>query len=240
MDIPSGKIDRHTAVAVFSNAPIPGVAKTRLTPSLGPDGAATLQRALTRKTLATAIAADIGAVSLWCAPDRSHSFFSECQREFGVSLHEQHGADLGARMLNAFRALLADHAKVVLIGTDCPVFRPDHLRTAATTLKDDSEAVFCPAEDGGYVLVGLTCAEPSLFSGIPWGTGEVMDETRARLRELGWHWRELDTLWDVDRPEDYERLRSMGMVPHLESSREGFDAPAGTRKEFYTVIARKP
>ena len=199
-----------------------------------------MQRALTRKTLATAIAADIGPVSLWCAPDQSHSFFSECRREFCVPLHQQHGADLGARMLNAFHALLADHAKVVLIGTDCPVFRPDHLRTAATALADGAEAVFCPAEDGGYVLVGLTSAEPNLFSGIPWGTGEVMDETRARLRELGWRWRELDTLWDVDRPADYERLRSMGIVPNLEACDEGFDAPGGTRKEFSTVIARKP
>ena len=215
MDTPSGKVDPRIAVAVFSNAPVPGAAKTRLTPSLGPDGAATLQRDLTHKTLATAIAADIGPVSLWCAPDKSHSFFSECHVEFGVSLHEQHGADLGVRMLNAFRDLMADHAKVVLIGTDCPVFQPNHLRNAATTLDDGCKAVFCPAEDGGYVLVGLTSAEPCLFSGMPWGTGEVMDETRARLRELGWRWRELDTLWDVDRPEDYERLRAMGIVPHF-------------------------
>jgi rSAM/selenodomain-associated transferase 1 len=215
MDTPSGKVDPRIAVAVFSNAPIPGMAKTRLTPSLGPEGAASLQRALTRKTLATAIAADIGPVFLWCAPDQNHSFFSECHLEFGVSLHEQHGADLGARMLNAFCTLLADYAKVVLIGTDCPVFQPDHLRNAATILADDFKAVFCPAEDGGYVLVGLTDAEPSLFSGITWGTDGVMDETRTRLRELKWHWRELDTLWDVDRPEDYERLRAMGIVPHF-------------------------
>jgi len=174
-----------------------------------------LQCVLTRKTLGTAIAADIGPVSLWCAPDRSHSFFSECHREFGVSLHQQQGADLGVRMLDAFRALLADHDGVVLIGTDCPVFRPEHLRAAATTLENGSEAAFCPAEDGGYVLVGLSGAEPSLFSGVPWGTDSVMDETRARLRELGWHWRELETLWDVDRPEDYERLRSMGIVPQF-------------------------
>ena len=42
-----------------------------------------------------------------------------------------------------------------------------------------------------------------------------MDETRVRLRELGRHWRELETLWDVDRLEDYERLRLMGMVPSI-------------------------
>ena len=206
MDTLSEKIEPRTALAVFSNAPVPGVAKTRLTPSLGPEGAAALQRALTRKTLATAVAADIGPVSLWCAPDQSHSFFAECQRQFGVSLHPQQGADLGVRMLDAFATLLADHDGVVLIGTDCPVFRPAHLRDAAASLAAGAEAVFCPAEDGGYVLVGLTRAEPRLFSGMPWGSDKVMAETRARLRQLAWHWRELETLWDVDRPEDYERL----------------------------------
>ena len=215
MDTLSGKADPRIALAVFSNAPTPGAVKTRLTPSLGPEGAATLQRALTRKTLATAIAAAIGPVSLWCAPDHEHSFFSECQREFGVSLHQQRGAELGVRMLNAFRELLADHDGVVLIGTDCPIFRPAHLRDAAASLADGAEAVFCPAEDGGYVLVGLTVAEPRLFSAMPWGTDGVMDETRARLRKLEWHWRELETLWDVDRPEDYQRLRLMGMVPSI-------------------------
>jgi uncharacterized protein len=209
MAIPCGNADQDAAVAVFSNAPVPGAAKTRLIPSLGAEGAAALHRALTRRTLATAIAADIGPVSLWCAPDQSDSFFAECHREFGVSLHDQYGADLGARMHNAFRVLLADHALVVLVGTDCAVFRPEHLRTAATALRESTKAVFCPAEDGGYVLVGLARGEPRLFSGIPWGTAQVMDATRARLRELGWAWQELATLWDVDRPEDYLRFRAL-------------------------------
>jgi len=39
-----------------------------------------------------------------------------------------------------------------------------------------------------------------------------MPETRTRLSELGWRWRELETLWDVDRPEDYERLIQSGLL----------------------------
>ena len=50
------------------------------------------------------------------------------------------------------------------------------------------------------------------FDGIPWGTAEVMHRTRARLRTLGWRWRELRTLWDVDRPEDLRRLRRSGLL----------------------------
>ena len=62
------------------------------------------------------------------------------------------------------------------------------------------------------MLVGLTVAESRLFSAMPWEKAWVMDETRARLRKLEWHWRELETLWDVDRPEDYEGLRSTGSL----------------------------
>jgi uncharacterized protein len=209
MATPSGKADLRVAVGVFSKAPIPGAAKTRLIPTLGAEGAAALHCTLTRRTLAIAIAADIGPVSLWCAPDQNDAFFAQCHREFGVSLHDQCGVDLGARMHNAFRFLLADHALVLLIGTDCAVFRPAHLRNAATVLRAGTKAVFCPTEDGGYVLVGLTCAQPDLFSGMPWGTAQVMDATRARLRELRWEWQEIATLWDVDRPEDYMRLREL-------------------------------
>ena len=66
--------------------------------------------------------------------------------------------------------------------------------------------MFVPCEDGGYALIGLSRADRRLFEDIAWGGDTVMAETRRRLAALGWQWRELDTLWDVDRPEDYERL----------------------------------
>jgi len=40
----------------------------------------------------------------------------------------------------------------------------------------------------------------------------VMGQTRARLEEAGSRWKELDTLWDIDRPADYARLQSEGML----------------------------
>lgn len=39
-----------------------------------------------------------------------------------------------------------------------------------------------------------------------------MGLTRERLRALGWRWSELETLWDVDRPGDYDRLVRSGLV----------------------------
>jgi len=70
--------------------------------------------------------------------------------------------------------------------------------------------VFGPAEDGGYVLIGLARRPTAeLFEDIAWGTATVMQETRARLARGDWRWRELALLWDVDRPEDLPRLRQL-------------------------------
>ena len=80
---------------------IPGLAKTRLIPSIGAHAAAVLQERLTERTVATALAADIGPVTLWCAPDPSHASFRELVARHTVTLKRQPDGDLGARMLAA-------------------------------------------------------------------------------------------------------------------------------------------
>ena len=67
----------RVAIAIMAKAPIPGLAKTRLIPSIGAHAAAVLQERLTERTVATALAANIGPVTLWCAPDPSHASFRE-------------------------------------------------------------------------------------------------------------------------------------------------------------------
>lgn len=201
----------ETAIAVLARAPVPGAAKTRLVPLLGTDGAADLQRRLAHRALKTAIAAALGPVALFCAPDRGHPFFAACAQRFGVALHDQADGDLGARMHAACAALLAQAGRVLLIGSDCPVLTPAHLARAAALL-DGHDAVVWPAEDGGYVLVGLRRAEATLFAGIDWSTPRVMAQTRARLRGLGRRWAEPEPLWDVDLPADYARMLAAGLA----------------------------
>ncbi|MDE2082774.1 MAG: TIGR04282 family arsenosugar biosynthesis glycosyltransferase [Burkholderiales bacterium] len=207
---------RQVQVAVLAKAPIPGLAKTRLIPALGAVGAARLQRWLTRRALQTARDAALGPVTLWCAPDAGHRFFRALQCTSGLRCRVQAPGDLGARMHAAFRLHCAD-GPLLLIGTDGPSLRPEHLRRAAQALVDrdgdghgdKADAVFHPAEDGGYVLVGLRRPQPALFDGMTWSTAEVMACTRTRARAVGLRLRELETLWDVDRPEDLARLRAL-------------------------------
>jgi uncharacterized protein len=193
-------------VVVFARAPTPGEAKTRLIPALGRAGAAALHRRLVRHSLRAAADARIGPVELWCTPDTTDPFFRECERSFGVSLHAQGGGDLGARMQRALESALARSRHAILAGSDVPALSAQYFRDADQALVQGDDVVIGPAEDGGYVLIGLSRCDPELFRGIPWGGSQALAETRRRIAALGWRVIELPALWDVDRPEDLERL----------------------------------
>lgn len=197
---------------VFAKAPIPGQVKTRLIPFTGEEVATTLHEKLTFHCLAKAVKAHVGPVDLWCAPSSRHPFFIHCSKEFQVELHPQSGGDLGRRMAFAFSETLKRASSALLIGTDSPSLTQIDLREAAEALAKGMDAVISPAEDGGYVLLGLRRSDPELFYGIPWGANTVMEETRAKLHRLGWRWHELPVRWDVDRPEDLERLMMYGRL----------------------------
>lgn len=195
---------------VFARAPVPGQCKTRLIPALGAAGAAMLHERLVRQRLAAAQVwqqATPGArVELWCAPDTQHAFFADCARNYDLILHAQTGADLGARMWLALCGTVARGERPVLVGTDCPWLTPQDI-TAAFAALDSADAVFAPAQDGGYVLVGLARAVPELFAGIAWGTGRVMSATREAAKRARTRLAELRALPDLDTPADLARLR---------------------------------
>jgi rSAM/selenodomain-associated transferase 1 len=194
---------------VFARAPVAGRVKTRLAPVLGRDGAARLHERLLENTLRTAKAARFARVHLYCAPHSRGRYFSALRRRYGVRLAAQGRGGLGERMHRALRR----HPGAVLIGSDCPALRPADLRAAARTLDRGADAVFSPAEDGGYALIGLRRSAAALFRGVAWGSSEVMAQTRARMERLGWRWRELRTVWDVDRPADLQRLGRSRLLP---------------------------
>lgn len=188
-----------TDIAVLAKAPIAGFAKTRLIPAIGAHAAAVLQERLTEHAVATAVTADIGPVTLWCAPDSSHTSFREMAARFSIALAQQPEGDLGARMLAALGL------GGLVIGSDCASFTPTHLRAAAAAL-GEADVVLIPAEDGGYVLIGMRAPRPELFSGMTWGAPTVLAETRRRIAALNLRAIELAPLWDVDTEDDLARL----------------------------------
>ena len=198
-------------LAILAKAPLPGLAKTRLIPHLGREGAAALQRWLLHRTVASAVAADIGPVSLWCAPDHTHPDFRHCLTLGDIRLLSQPQGDLGTRMHAAVTASRTT-AGTLIIGTDCPMLTPKLIRQAAGALQAN-DVVMVPAEDGGYVLIAVRKPDLRLFADIDWSTARVMAQTRARMHALRLRWHETAPLWDVDRAEDFERLA--GYIPDV-------------------------
>ena len=162
-----------------------------------------LQERLTERAVTTALAANVGPVTLWCAPDGTHSTFLKLVARLRVTLKPQPQGDLGARMLAAAAAC---NGPVLVIGTDCPALTEVHIHSAANALRDGADVILIPAEDGGYVLIGMRSPQPALFADIAWGTKTVLTETRARIIEKRLVLAERPPLWDVDTESDLARL----------------------------------
>jgi rSAM/selenodomain-associated transferase 1 len=211
----------RSTIAVLAKAPIPGFAKTRLAPRLGAEGAAALHAVLVERTLAAAARAGFDAVSLWCAPSRAA--FHGVAIPAAIALQDQPDGDLGARIRAALAAHLAS-GPVVLVGTDAPALTAARLAEARGALAGGADAVLVPADDGGYAAIGLARergadALSALLAGVPWGTGEVLAATRERLRLLGFTWRELPPVRDVDLPADVDWLLGSGLLTGAERER---------------------
>ena len=215
---------------IFAKDPQPGRVKTRLAQSIGDVAAANLYRELVERTLTAATAARamgvVSEIELWCDPDAQSPPFVDWQKRYRVALKTQLGDDLGMRMHNALGCALAGRRPALLIGTDCPALDPGYLAHAADALATH-DVVVGPAEDGGYVLVGLS-RDVDIFAGVPWSTSEVMAITRANIAATRASCFELPPLWDVDTPADIARFSSLRTPP----TRRAFPwrrQPAGSR-----------
>ena len=198
---------RSCPVIVMAKAPVAGFVKTRLIPALGAAGAAALAARLLERAVDAALSAGLGAVDLCCAPDRGHPAFASVAARPGLLFSDQGEGDLGARMERAFDRWLAREGRALLIGTDAPALDGAVLRAAALAL-DEHDAVFVPAFDGGYVLVGLRRSGAPIFSDMVWSTPTVMAQTRERLAGAGWRHLELAAMADIDEPADLRWLPS--------------------------------
>lgn len=192
-------------VVIFSKAPLAGFAKTRLIPALGQQGAADLAKRLLEHALYQALESQIGIVELCVTPSATDTFWQAMCLPSGVRLTDQGEGDLGERMARAAERVIGAGEFILLIGTDCPQLDAAHLQRAAIALQE-AQATLVPAFDGGYVLLGLTRFDSSVFSGIAWSTEHVMGETMERLKRLDWRVETLPALHDIDEPSDLKWL----------------------------------
>tara|TARA_B110000858_G_scaffold197668_1_gene260191 strand:- start:15983 stop:16657 length:675 start_codon:yes stop_codon:yes gene_type:complete len=199
----------RSRILVFAREPLLGQVKTRLASEIGPQEALAVYQAMLARL--GALLSKMRAVEwdLWVTSNCSHKdFVSLCNKR---NIFLQSGKNLGAKMDAAIQQTLVDNSidKVILVGTDCPVLTEDYLDQALLALESGVDVVLGPAEDGGYVLVGMRRPQPAIFEDIPWGSDQVLLRTVEALKAKELSYKLLESLWDVDRPEDLARLQQL-------------------------------
>lgn len=190
-------------LGIFMKAPVPGKCKTRLCPPLTDREATSLYEAFCQDVLALAEKTTKEVCIIY---DPSPDFRTPEWATANHRFFQQKGNDLGARLKNAFGELFsAGHSHVNIIGSDLPTLAPDVINNAFDLL-NQNEAVFGPATDGGYYLVGLSKPNPGIFDGIPWSTDQVMKVTQRRLDGLKIPAGYLPVESDIDTEGDLIRL----------------------------------
>lgn len=186
---------RGDVVILFARAPRLGAVKRRLARGIGAMAALRFYRAQLARTLR--LARDPRwRVELAVTPDRGAACWPR-----GVARVPQGQGDLGARMGRA----LGRHRRAVLVGSDIPHLSRADIAAAFRAL-GRAQAVFGPAEDGGYWLVGLGPRRPSRpFADVRWSTAHALGDTLANF--AGRRIALLRTLRDVDTAEDLAAIR---------------------------------
>jgi len=196
--------NQQTCIILFAKFPAQGMAKTRLQPALGIEGAAQMAHKLLLHSIEQAVATGF-TVELCVSPAPTDPCWQLLNLPDSLHCSAQAEGGLGLRMLTASQQALARFEHVVLIGTDCPSLTTIRIRQAAQQL-ETQDSVMIPAFDGGYVLFGFKQVAARLFSTIEWSTASVAKVTQQRLAELSWSVALLAPLPDIDEPEDLQYL----------------------------------
>lgn len=189
------------AIILLAKAPVPGSVKTRLTPPLTAEQAAQLHTAMVWDTIECLQGLD-------CADLELHTDVpTDVWAAAGVPQALQCEGDLGLKMFKALReAFNAGRDRAMVVGSDAPGLPREHLKLL---LAFDEDVALGPTEDGGYYAVACRRIHPKMFDQVAWSTREARVQTiRAAERAgltvgLGRPW------FDVDTPEDLERMRCM-------------------------------
>lgn len=195
----------NALIIVFCKAPEIYHVKTRLMPDLTAQQAADAHIELTQRTLDLVTSSQLAPIELWCSPDTKHTYFEQCVNKYKVRLHQQCEGDLGAKMYDAICSGLKHAQQVILIGTDCPSFVHFDLEQAIQAIEKGHDVAIGPAEDGGYVLIGMSKLYQQLFQDITWGSDLVLAQTKRKIKELKLSQFETRSQWDVDNFKDWVR-----------------------------------
>ena len=130
-----------------------------------------------------------------------------------IPIKLQEGSNLGLRMHHAICEELKTANKVILVGSDCPDMTIKYIENAFSKLQSGRNVVLGPANDGGYVLIGMNAPQPELFKNIAWGSSQVLQQTVARANAAGLTSHSLPSLLDIDCMQDLQTLADADRLP---------------------------
>ncbi|MBI3016203.1 MAG: TIGR04282 family arsenosugar biosynthesis glycosyltransferase [Candidatus Tectomicrobia bacterium] len=197
------------AVAMMAKVPRPGEVKTRLCPTYSYEEAAELYRCFLLDKIEQVKGLEDAVPVIVYTPENTKDFF-ESLAGTGFTFIPQQGSDLGERLAGAFKRLFAlGYRRVIVIDTDTPTLPLHYLQGALGLLcEPEVDVVLGPSEDGGYYLIGLCQLYRELFDGMVRSTAHVLSETIGRARAKGLKVACLSSWFDVDTPEDLQRLKA--------------------------------
>ncbi len=200
----------NTTFGIFVKRPMAGSVKTRLAATIGDDAAARLYRAFVTDLADRFRGFPSRRIFAITPNDEATRSEFELLSAVDYELWPQPTGSLGARLLGFFEAF--DHGPTIVIGSDSPTL-PMSLVTEAVERLDRADVVLGPATDGGVYLIGIrskarsgTFAFRQLFDEVEWSTSRVCDQLCRQAKLIGASLEKLPPWFDVDEPEDLERL----------------------------------
>jgi rSAM/selenodomain-associated transferase 1 len=203
-------VAERPSLLLFARTPERGKVKTRLVPPLSEPEALVLYRAVLEDASVISGAPGRWRSMLLAEPDPEEASLAALFPPPWARCRQAAG-DLGERLAAAFEAEFARGAPAaVAVGSDHPALRRARIEEAFARLTLGDDAVVIPADDGGYCAIGLSARVRAreVFEDIPWSSPRVLSATRDRLAARAIRAAYLEPAYDVDRPEDLDRLRS--------------------------------
>jgi rSAM/selenodomain-associated transferase 1 len=222
------------ALLIVGKAPQAGSAKTRLVPPLSPADAAILYRGFLLDSVALGLGLGWDRVSV-VHPTGHRQALAEFLSE-PVRLFEQRGRALVNALASAFESHLAEgFDRVVLIGSDNPTLPRAPIDEACAAL-DEFDVSIGPSADGGWYLLGMREPHLGVFENVEWSTPRVHAQTLAQAERLGLRVHAVQEWYDVDEPNDLDRLQreladcSPDVAPNTRAALARVFSAVGTRR----------
>lgn len=195
------------AIIIMAKVPLAGTVKTRLQKSLSDAQCAEFAECLLDDAVHRAETFESKLIIAYSPPERGAYFQRFSDKN--IILIPQKGDDLGARMFHAFEfAFQQNSDAVVMIGTDSPTFPFDYIEQAFEHLELETDAVLGKTADGGFYLIGLRKPDARIFESVAWSSPKTFEQVFRNMHRLEWHLREVPSWYDVDTPEDLEKLKT--------------------------------